>query len=72
MARNRVERMSEQPLHRAEPSADWRKLRAGDRVNVRMAPGYETAGLVDAVTGRPHRGMGGSRRRPGAHAAALQ
>ncbi|WP_427173097.1 hypothetical protein [Arthrobacter sp. 92] len=43
--------MSEQPLHRAEPSADWRKLRAGDRVNVRMAPGYETAGLVDAVTG---------------------
>lgn len=50
MARYRTEKTSELPLHRVDPDPRWRSLRQGDRVSVRMAPGYETGGLVDAVT----------------------
>ncbi|XAS67573.1 hypothetical protein V3C33_19505 [Micrococcaceae bacterium Sec5.7] len=50
MARYANESQAEQPLRRVEPDAHWKNLREGDRVRVRLTPGYETAGLVDAVT----------------------
>jgi hypothetical protein len=50
MARNRIESTDDQPLRKAEPDALWKNLRQGDRVSVRLAAGYETGGLVDAVT----------------------
>ncbi|WP_427134818.1 hypothetical protein [Pseudarthrobacter sp. S9] len=50
MARYRTENTDEQPLHRVDPGPHWRSLRPGDRVSVRLSPGYETGGLVDAVT----------------------
>ena len=50
MARHRIQRTDEQPLHRAEPDPRWKNLRRGDRVSVRTRPGYEAGGLVDAVT----------------------
>jgi len=50
MARHRINNTDEQPLHPVEPDRHWRQLRQGDRVSVRLAPGVETGGLVDAVT----------------------
>ena len=34
----------------ATPAPHWKKLAAGDRVRVLLAPGFEAGGLVDAVT----------------------
>lgn len=50
MARNVNRHLDEQPLRRVAPDAHWQSLRQGDRVRVRLAPGYETAGFVDALT----------------------
>ncbi|MET1063928.1 MAG: hypothetical protein ABWX85_03055 [Arthrobacter sp.] len=50
MAKYRTEKMDTLPLRRVAPDAQWRSLQQGDRVSVRLAPGYETGGLVDAVT----------------------
>jgi hypothetical protein len=50
MARRRTRSTNEQALHEAEPDARWKNLRQGDRVSVRLVPGYETGGLVDDVT----------------------
>ena len=50
MARNGNQRAAEGPLRPAEPAAHWKALREGDRVRVRITPGYETGGFVDAIT----------------------
>ncbi len=50
MARNGNQRTAETPLRPAEPAAHWRALKEGDRVRVRLTPGFETGGIVDAVT----------------------
>ena len=50
MAKYRMDKTENSPLRRVTPDAHWRSLRQGDRVSVRLAPGYETEGLVDAVT----------------------
>ena len=50
MARHRINNTDDQPLRPAEPDRHWRQLRQGDRVSVRLAPGVEASGLVDAVT----------------------
>jgi hypothetical protein len=50
MAKYRVNKTDEQPLRRVEPDQHWRLRRTGDRVSVRLAPGFEASGLVDAVT----------------------
>ncbi|MEC5179877.1 hypothetical protein [Arthrobacter sp. CG_A4] len=50
MAKYRTHNLHEQPLRRVDPDARWRSLRQGDRIRVRLAPGYETGGQVHAVT----------------------
>jgi hypothetical protein len=50
MARNRTKNINDMPLRPAAPDAHWKSLQQGDRVSVRLAPGYETGGRVDAVT----------------------
>ena len=50
MARYRTRNMDDMPLRAPAPDAHWQSLRQGDRVSVRLAPGYETGGRVDAVT----------------------
>ena len=50
MSRYRSNRVEDQPLHHVEPDVHWKALRQGDRVLVRSAPGFETAGFVDAVS----------------------
>lgn len=50
MAKYRTHNPAEQPLRRVDPDERWRSLRAGDRVHVRLAPGYEAGGRIDAVT----------------------
>lgn len=40
----------DQPLNRVEPGLHWKNLRQGDRVRVKITPGFETAGLVDDLT----------------------
>lgn len=50
MAKYRTVYTDDTPLRRVAPDAHWKSLRQGDRVSVRLAPGYETEGLVDAVT----------------------
>ena len=50
MGKYRINNSEDQPLRRAEPDRHWKQLRRGDRVSVRLAPGYETGGLVDAVS----------------------
>jgi hypothetical protein len=40
----------EAPLRPAVPEAHWMKLKQGDRVLVRLTPGFETGGFVDAIT----------------------
>ncbi len=50
MGKYRTHNLDEQPLRRVDPDDRWKSLREGDRVHVRLAAGYETGGLVDAVT----------------------
>lgn len=50
MARKGKQRAAEGPLRTAEPAAHWKELKEGDRVRVFLTPGYETGGLVDAMT----------------------
>ncbi len=45
-----MENRDEQPLRRVDPDEHWKSLRQGDRVRVRLLPGYEATGLVAAVT----------------------
>ncbi|MFF2315109.1 hypothetical protein ACFVTE_02440 [Arthrobacter sp. NPDC058097] len=49
MARKKIKNV-EAPLRPVEPAPHWSALREGDRVNVRLAPGFETGGRVSAVT----------------------
>lgn len=51
MAKRRINDFNTAPLRRIEPDHHWRSLRQGDRVSVTLTPGYESAGIVDAVTG---------------------
>lgn len=51
MARRRPNDFNTAPLQRVEPDHHWRALRQGDRVSLTSAPGFESAGVVDAVTG---------------------
>ncbi|MDN4643808.1 hypothetical protein [Arthrobacter sp. PsM3] len=50
MAKYRTQNTDDTPLRRVAPDAHWKTLQQGDRVSVRLAPGYETEGQVDAVT----------------------
>lgn len=50
MAKYRTHNLDELPLRRVDPDERWKSLRAGDRVHVRLAAGYEAGGFVDAVT----------------------
>ncbi|MDF2051940.1 MULTISPECIES: hypothetical protein [unclassified Arthrobacter] len=50
MAKNVKHETAEAPLRRATPAPHWKKLRQGDRVRVLLSPGFETGGLVDAIT----------------------
>lgn len=50
MAKYRTDKTDNTPLRRVMPDAHWQSLQQGDRVSVRLAPGFETEGLVDAVT----------------------
>ncbi|MDR6638706.1 hypothetical protein [Paenarthrobacter nitroguajacolicus] len=51
MAKRRINDFNTAPLRRIEPDHHWRSLRQGDRVSLTLTPGYESAGVVDAVTG---------------------
>ena len=51
MARNVKQGAVDLPLRRATPAPHWKQLRQGDRVRVVLTAGFETGGLVDAVTG---------------------
>lgn len=50
MGRKSSRKLLETPVHAAQPAAHWKSLRPGDRVTVRLAPGFETAGLVEEMT----------------------
>lgn len=50
MARNVKHDAAEAPLRPAVPAAHWKKLKQGDRVLVHLTPGFETGGVVDAIT----------------------
>jgi len=50
MARYRTKNTSEQFLRRVDPDTHWQSLQQGDLVRVRLSPGYEAGGRVDAVT----------------------
>jgi hypothetical protein len=50
MARNANQPVAETSLHPVEPAAHWKDLRQGERVRVRLAPGFETGALVDSIT----------------------
>ncbi|MET1021368.1 MAG: hypothetical protein ABWX69_04115 [Arthrobacter sp.] len=50
MAKYRTEKRDDTPPRRVAPDAHWKSLQQGDRVSVRLAPGDETGGLVDAIT----------------------
>lgn len=49
MARKRLTH-SMDSIRLATPEEHWKQLRQGDRVSVRLAPGFESTGRVDAVT----------------------
>jgi hypothetical protein len=49
VARKKTSIAAEAPLRPAEPSPHWSALREGDRVTVRLSPGFETGGRVSAV-----------------------
>ena len=50
MARYRIEQHGRTTPAPGGAGRALEELRQGDRVSVRLAPGYETGGLVDAVT----------------------
>jgi len=50
MARSAKHQTAEVPLRRATPAPHWKKLRQGDRVRVQLSPGFDAAGVVDAIT----------------------
>ncbi len=50
MARSARHQTAEAPLRRAMPAPHWKKLRQGDRVRVQLSPGFDAAGVVDAIT----------------------
>ena len=50
MAKNVKRETADAPLRRATPAPHWKELRQGDRVRVLLSPGFETGGLVDAIT----------------------
>lgn len=51
MAKRKTKGWPDTPVRRAEPAEHWKQLRRGDRVNVKLAPGFENQGQVDAVSG---------------------
>ncbi|WP_284976885.1 hypothetical protein [Arthrobacter sp. efr-133-TYG-104] len=51
MAKRRINDFTTTPVRRIEPDHHWLSLRQGDRVSVTLTPGYESPGVVDAVTG---------------------
>lgn len=50
MAKNVKHASAEAPLRPATPAPHWKALRQGDRVRVFLSPGFETGGVVDAIT----------------------
>ncbi|MCA4133167.1 hypothetical protein [Arthrobacter sp. M4] len=50
MARKRSALNSEIPTQEQPAPEEWKSLRKGDRVTLRLNPGFETGGHVDAVT----------------------
>jgi hypothetical protein len=50
MAKNVKRNTADAPLRPATPAPHWKKLRQGDRVRVLLTPGFETGGVVDAIT----------------------
>ena len=50
MARYVNHEAAEAALRPMEPAAHWKSLKQGDRVRVRLTPGFETGGMVDAIT----------------------
>lgn len=50
MGRKTSRKLLDGPLRTAEPASHWKDLRQGDRVKVRLAPGFETGGLVEDMT----------------------
>ncbi|MGF9649432.1 hypothetical protein AAIH32_15785 [Pseudarthrobacter oxydans] len=51
MAKNVKHDAVDVTLRRATPAPHWKQLRQGDRVRVVFTPGFESGGLVDAITG---------------------
>jgi len=51
MAKNVKHEAVDVPLRRTKPAPHWNQLRQGDRVRVVFTPGFESGGLVDAITG---------------------
>jgi hypothetical protein len=51
MARTVKHGAADAPLRKATPAPHWKQLRQGDRVRVVLTPGFETGGVVDAITG---------------------
>lgn len=51
MGKRRKQTLNTAPLRRVQPDHQWKSLRQGDRVSVTLEPGYESVGIVDAVTG---------------------
>ncbi len=51
MAKNVKHDAVDVPLRMATPAPHWKQLRQGDRVRVVFTPGFESGGLVDAITG---------------------
>ncbi|MDQ1623487.1 MAG: hypothetical protein QOH19_1905, partial [Actinomycetota bacterium] len=50
MAKYRTKNTNDQFLRRVDPDTHWQSLQQGDLVRVRLSPGYEAGGRVDAVT----------------------
>lgn len=50
MGRKTSRKMLDAPEHLAQPASHWKNLRPGDRVKVRLSPGFETGGLVEDMT----------------------
>jgi hypothetical protein len=51
MAKRKTTGWPEAPVRRAVPAEHWKQLRRGDRVSVKLAPGFENPGQVDAFGG---------------------
>ncbi|MEE2570336.1 hypothetical protein V1638_13140 [Pseudarthrobacter sp. J64] len=50
MGRKISRKLLDGQMGRAQPAPHWKDLRQGDRVVVRLAPGFETSGLVEDMT----------------------